>query len=93
MEGKEQPVSGVIKVAPIGEDYAIIIDSSYEAVLLRDLLQNAAQKAHLAASKATQRNALNRQTDRYECFSKYAERCEYIRLQEVERIGKQLGVS
>lgn len=73
-------------------EYAIVIDEPYDAVLLRDLLQKAAQEHHTKASKATQRKALNDNTHKHEVFAKYADRCEYIRKSVADRISRSLGV-
>lgn len=72
-------------------EYAIIIDDSYDAILLRDLLRDAAQKAHTRAGKASQRRALDRNLKQFECFARYAERFEHVRKEEAARITERLG--
>lgn len=70
--------------------HAIVIDESYDAVLLRDLLRREAQKHHTRASKASQRAAVTENMLMYECFSKYAERCEHIRKEEAALVADAL---
>lgn len=72
-------------------EYAIVIDKTYDAVLLRDLLRDAAQKHHTRASNTTQKAALHQNMEKYEVFAKYAERCEQIRLDEVQRVKDKMG--
>jgi hypothetical protein len=82
------PASGVRSGAEGPEaHYAIIIDEEYDAVLLHDLLRQAAQEHHTRAMKATLRRAVNGNMHKHEVFAKYAERCEYIRKQAAERIA------
>ena len=74
-------------------EYAVTIDHTIDAVWLRDLCQKAAQDHHTRASKATQRQALNHNMEKYECFAKYADRFEHIRKEEANRIAMSLGVT
>jgi len=68
-------------------EYAVTIDHTIDAVWLRDICQRAAQEHHTRAANATQRKALTANTEKYECFSKYAERFEHIREEEAARIA------
>jgi len=67
-------------------EYAVVVDESYHAVLLRDLCQQEAQKYHDRWANATTRHAVNRNLQRYEIFAQYAERFDSIRLREIEKI-------
>lgn len=73
-------------------EYAIVVDSTYDAVVLRDVLRQAAQDRFDKAAKAVQRHALDRNMDQHRILAKYAERCEHIRADEAERIAESLGV-
>lgn len=73
-------------------EYAVVVDESFDAVLLRDLCRAEAQKCHLRWSKAVNRAAAQRNLQRHEIFAKYAERFEHIRLQEAEKIMRKLGL-
>lgn len=72
-------------------EYAIVIDHTYDAAVLRDVLKRAAQDRFNKAAKATMRGARTRNLDAGRILAKYAERCEKIRLLEAERIRRKLG--
>lgn len=65
--------------------HAVIIDESYDTVILRDALTRAAE--HYEKLSGRQRNI-----DRARVLRKYAERVEDIRQQEVAAWRKVLGL-
>lgn len=74
-------------------EWAIVIDQSWDAVLLRDLLRRAALQAADKAAKAIQRTARTRNIDQQRIFAKYAERCEHIRLETARQVAEKLSSS
>lgn len=72
-------------------EYAIVIDETYDAVLIRNLLQREADKLQRQGDRATRGSAQARNHNRATMYRKYAERCEHIRLQAVEEITSTLG--
>ena len=70
-------------------EYAMVIDPM-DAYLLKEILRRAAEDRFVKASRATQRQALKRNTDEGRTFAKYAERCEYIRIDYAKRVGLKL---
>lgn len=70
-------------------EYAMVIDPT-DAYLLRDILRRAAEDRSVKASKATQRQAVKRNAEEARVFARYAERCEYIRLDYAKRVGLKL---
>lgn len=67
-----------------------MIDQSWDAVLLRDLLRRAALQAADKAAKAVQLSARTRNIDQQRVFEKYADRCEYIRLETAKEIAERV---
>jgi hypothetical protein len=73
--------------------YAIILDSSYDAILLRDVCEREALKYAERAAVAVAAHARTRNNERHAIFAKYAERFEHIRLQQVKQIQDLLGIA
>lgn len=74
--------------------YALVLDASYDAVVLRDLFRAKAQEHHTRWSKASTRKAVKTNLYLYEMYSSLAERCEHIRKEERDRIAATFkGVS
>ncbi len=71
--------------------YALVLDDSYSAIVLRDLFHAKAQEHHTRWSKANTRKAVQQNLYLYEMYRSLAERCEHIRKEEVARISAQLG--
>jgi hypothetical protein len=72
-------------------EYAIVIDDTYDACVLRDALRSAAKDRAAKAAKATQRSALKRNKEEHRILAMYAQRCEDIRLEEARRMGRLLS--
>ena len=73
--------------------YAIVLDESYDAVVLRDLLRREADRSLTKAAGAGTARAREKNTQRYLMLTKYAARFEHIRAQESERIARHLRLS
>lgn len=70
-------------------EHAVVIDHTIEAVWLRDLCGREALKHYQRASSAIKARAVKSNMEKYEAFAKYAERFEYIRKTEIERILRE----
>ena len=77
--------------AEVGE-YAVVVDHTYDACIVRDVLRAAATDRLRKATKGTRKSTKDVNVDEARILTKYAERCEQIRLMEAERISKKLGV-
>lgn len=73
-------------------EYAVVIDQSFDAILLRDAVIKAAKDARKKADKATQGHARSKNAARHEILQKYAERFEHVRVLEAQRITEALGL-
>lgn len=73
-------------------EYAVEIDHSYDAVVLRDLCRKAAETHSKRARLAHTPHARKENADKEEIFTRYADRFEHIRVEEARRIGLSLGV-
>lgn len=71
-------------------EYAIIVDQSYDACVLRDVLKQAAMDRSRKIAKATQGSALKRNQEEFEILNKYAGRFERIRIEVANDIGLKL---
>jgi hypothetical protein len=72
--------------------YAIEIDHSYDAVVLRDMCRKAAETHEKRARLAQTHHSRRENTDKAEIFRRYEERLEHIRKQEASRISVALGL-
>ena len=68
--------------------YALVLDNSYHAVVLRDLFQKKAQEHHDRWASASSRHAMQRNAQLYEMYRDLADRCEQIRLDVIAEIKK-----
>lgn len=73
-------------------EYGIVIDQIYDAHVLRTVLEKAAEERSRRATRASQEHAVELNEKQERILRKYAERCEAIRLMEVERITRNLGL-
>jgi len=73
-------------------EWAIVIERG-DCVLLRELFRKAASDRHKKAARAVQGQALGRNVREYHVFTRYADRCEHIRKQEVAVINEKLGIA
>ena len=65
--------------AEVGE-YAVVFDHTYDACIVRDVLRAAATDRFRRATKATRESAKTTNVDEARIITKYAERCERIRV-------------
>lgn len=72
--------------------YALVLDETYHAVVLRDLFQAKAREHHDRAASAVMRKAVRTNLELYEMYSELAARCEHIRQEEVARITKGMDL-
>lgn len=75
------------------ENYAVVIDSGYDAALLRDVCRKEALKYAGRAAGAVAAHSRTRNNERHVIFAKYAERFEHIRVEEAARVRASLGMS
>ena len=73
-------------------EYAVVIDTTFEAVTLRNMLLRAAEDARKKADGVTSATIKERHEERFAIFTKYADRFERIRVMEAERITAALGL-
>lgn len=73
-------------------EYAIVIEKDIDVIWLRDVLEREAQKHHDRWSKATQGKAAKDNAEKFECFSRYAQRLDHIHKQIVREWTTKLGV-
>lgn len=67
--------------------YALVLNESYDAVVLRDLFRKKAQEHHDRAANATRRKSVIDNMRNYVMYRDLADRCEHIRKQERDRIA------
>jgi hypothetical protein len=75
------------------DEYAIVIDESYDAILLRDVCEREALKYAERAAAAVNSASRQRNLQKQAVFAKYVERFDYIRLQAVQHMRAGLGLS
>lgn len=89
----DEPRPAVFQPGDAEGEYAIVVDTVFEASVLRDALQQAAQVHLNRAAKAVHGTIRTRNEEKHFVLAKYAERFEYVRQCEAARIVAKLDAS